>query len=76
MWRKHITSEIKIFEDFFKSKISIDKVSLFSLSPPGIRNVINKMSHYFRWFHTDLKRSNKLSGDKMNEYIHIDLYNS
>ena len=76
IWRKHTTSKIKIFEDLFKSKISIDKVSLFSLRPPELRNVINKMSHYFRWFHTDLKRSNKLSGDKMNEYIRIDLYNS
>ena len=31
MWRKHTISKIKIFKDLFKRKISINKVSLFSL---------------------------------------------
>ena len=28
-WRKHMTSEIKIVEDLFKSRISIDKIAFF-----------------------------------------------
>ena len=40
-WRKHTTSEIKIFEDLFKSRISIDKITLFSLRPPEFRYIIN-----------------------------------
>ena len=75
-WRKHTTSEIKIFEDLFKSRISIDKITLFSLRPPELRYVINSTKHYFRWFHTELKKNKVISGDEMNSRINIDLYNS
>ena len=75
-WRKHTTNEIKIFEDLFKSRISIDKITLFSLRPPEFRYIINTPKHYFRWFHTELKKSKVISGDEMNSRIDINLHNS
>ena len=68
-WRKHTTNEIKIFEDLLKSRISVDKITLFSLRPPELRNIINRTKHYFRWFHTVLKKSKKIGGDDMDILI-------
>ena len=65
-----------IYEDLTCSKVSVDKITLFSLRPPELRKVISKPLHYFRWFHTELSKSKRIKGDDMNDKISIDLSKS
>ena len=55
-----------------KSKISIDKITLFSLRPPELRKLMSKTRHYYRWFHTEHANVKTVTGDDMIEKINVD----
>ena len=57
-------------------RISIDKITLFSLRPPELRNITNRTKHYFRWFHTELKKSKVIGGDDMDNLRDDNLHKS
>ena len=65
-WRQHTEYEMRIYEDLKVSKISIDKISLFSLRPPEFRHTFNNPGQYFRWFSYCKK---KVQGDTLREKI-------
>jgi hypothetical protein len=75
-WRQHTIYEMRIYEDLTKSSISIDKITLFSLRPPELRNIINKTKNYFRWFHTVLSKKESIKGDRLDDAIDADLLKS
>ena len=73
-WRKHTIYEMRIYEDLTKSRISVDKITLFSLRPPELRSIIDKPRHYFRWFYTSLSRKDRVKPNIIDDCIDIDLH--
>ena len=49
-WRWHTDSQLLILDDLKLSKISIDKVTQFSLRPPELMSLFDTLGNYFRWF--------------------------
>ena len=49
-WRWHTDSQLLILDDLKVSKISIDKVTQFSLRPPELMSLFDTLGNYFRWF--------------------------
>ena len=72
-WRQHTTNEMKLYEDLKLSKVSVDKITLFSLRPPELRGFIDNVTHYFRWFSIEKKI---LNGDELNEALTESLFES
>jgi hypothetical protein len=72
-WRQHTLNEKTVMTDLMTSNISIDKISMFSLRPPELRDIIKTPGMYFRWFHVTTKR---ISRQKLNEMISIELFES
>ena len=72
-WRYHTVSEILILEDINKSKITIDKISQFSVRPPELRYIIDQVGNYFRWFRIFPKQ---LKEDAIRERLSDDLFSS
>ena len=73
MWRQHSLNEMKLYEDLKLSKVSVDKITLFSLRPPELCGFIDTTRHYFRWFSIE---KTKLNGDDLNEQLNDSLYKS
>ena len=69
-WRQHREEELMMVSDFKQSKVSIDKISLFSLRPPELKVLIKKPGQYFRWFSVTKK---VVSGSKMINMLDADL---
>ena len=67
---------MRIYEDLTKSSIFIDKITLFSLRPPELRNIINTTKNYFRLFHTVLSKNKIIKGDRLDDVIDQDLLES
>ena len=55
-WRQHTANELLTFDDLKQTKLSIDKISQFSLRPPEFRSTIDMVGNYFRWFHIEMKK--------------------
>ena len=51
IWRRHSENERLILEGVTSLHISVDRISLFSVRPPELRDSIDQPSIYFRWFH-------------------------
>jgi len=49
-WRQHSANQVLILDDLKLSKISVDKITQFSLRPPEFLKVFDKVGDYFRWF--------------------------
>merc|ERR1711884_597715 len=45
--------ELLMLQSSAKSTISIDKITKFSIRPPDLRYVFDKVGLYFRWCHID-----------------------
>ena len=50
-WRQHRDPELLILRGLFESPVSMDKITLFSVRPPELRHIIQKVEQYYRWFH-------------------------
>ena len=72
-WRQHSDSEMLTLEDLKMSKVSIDKISEFSVRPPEFRSIFDYIGQYYRWFSIVRK---KLNGEKMNEKLSATLEES
>jgi predicted GIY-YIG superfamily endonuclease len=64
-WRKHTANESLTFKGVSMSRVSIDKVSKFSLRPPELR-IFDTMRGYFRWFEYG---STYLTGDQLDDML-------
>lgn len=51
--------ELLMLQGTFSSKVSIDKITKFSLRPPELRDIIRKVEHYYRWFYIVPKQLNQ-----------------
>jgi predicted GIY-YIG superfamily endonuclease len=72
-WRQHKNNEIMIIHDLRRSNVSLDKVSIFSIRPPELRQLFNRIGFYFRWFQVSNKT---LKGERIMEMIGEDLERS
>ena len=72
-WRYHTDSEILILEDIKKSKLSIDKISQFSIRPPELRCLIDQVGNYYRWFEV---LNEELNEDTMRNFLSDNLISS
>ena len=72
-WRMTTQSQILITDDLKLSKVSVDKLTQFSLRPPEFLTLFNKVGEYYRWFVID---TSKISGDKLQKYIDVQLEES
>ena len=72
-WRLLRDSESITLEGALSSRVSVDKVTVFSLRPPELREVIPQLGNYYRWFYI----SNTFIKDKSLEiFINEDLKKS
>lgn len=58
-WRKFTESQKLIMDDTKLSKLSIDKITQFSLRPPELMKVFDNPGDYYRWFYTKNKKVKK-----------------
>lgn len=58
-WRRLRNPEILILQGYYKSSVSIDKITKFSLRPPELRGVIDKVGDYYRWFYMEPKQGDR-----------------
>ena len=42
---------MRIYDDLKQSQVSVDKISIFSLRPPELLDIIDTTREYFRWIH-------------------------
>ena len=64
---------MRLYDDLKSSKVSIDKITLFSLRPPELRGFIDSVQNYFRWFSIEKK---KQTGDEINNKLNHSIYKS
>jgi predicted GIY-YIG superfamily endonuclease len=72
-WRMMTQSQLLITDDLKLSKVSVDKVTQFSLRPPELLTLFNKLGEYFRWFIID---TSKISVNKLERYVDVQLEKS
>ena len=73
VWRQHSENEMRIYYDLTQSKVSIDKITAFSLRPPELRYLFNKTGQYFRWFSV---QKSKIDDGKIDEKLKVDIEES
>ena len=49
-WRQHTANQVLVLDDLKLSNLSVDKITQFSLRPPGFLKVFDKVGEYHRWF--------------------------
>ncbi|KAL3924935.1 MAG: hypothetical protein SGILL_000742 [Bacillariaceae sp.] len=62
--RQHTLAQTTILRDMMKSKVSVDKISLFGVRPPELL-FIDKLEWYFKYF--ERSKSSMIEGDKKQE---------
>ena len=50
-WRQNTLNQMRIYDDLKQSQVSIDKISIFSLRPPELLDIIDTTREYFRWIY-------------------------
>ena len=50
-WRQNTFNQMRIYDDLKQSQVSVDKISIFSLRPPELLDIIDTTREYFRWIH-------------------------
>ena len=64
-WRMMSQNQLLIIDDLKLSKLSVDKVTQFSLRPPELLHVFDKLEYYFRWFEIE---STKINVNKFDTF--------
>ena len=59
IWRQHRDEELLILQGLFKSSISVDKITKFSVRPPELRDLVKNVGNYYRWFYVKNERMNR-----------------
>ena len=72
-WRQLRDNEVLVLEGALTSSVSVDKVTQFSVRPPELRSLFNKVEHYVRWFKVG---TTELNFDAMIEIIDEDMCKS
>ena len=49
-WRQLTSSELIILEGATTTRVSIDKITKFSLRPPELKEIVTQVGMYYRWF--------------------------
>ena len=65
-WRQLTESEILVSQDRILRREKIDAITQFSLRPPELRKIFDKVGDYFRWFKIEEKINKK---EKINDMI-------
>eukprot|EP00957_Ditylum_brightwellii_P026803 2026885-Ditylum_brightwellii.AAC.1 len=69
-YRHHTHNELLILDNVALSNLSIAAITQFSLCPPELRDVINKIGTYYQWFTVSKK---KLSPEDIRNTLSLDL---
>ena len=69
-WRKH-PNELLIIDSYYKSYISLDCVTKFSIRPPELKIIIRQVGQYYRWFKISPKESTYAS---CKHLLHKDIH--
>ena len=48
-WRQHTANQVLVLDDLKLSKLSVDKITQFSLRLPKVLKVFDKVGEYYRW---------------------------
>ena len=54
-WRLHTDNAIVVLSDLIESKISVDKITKFSVRPLELSHLFDQVGNYYRWFLSDPK---------------------
>jgi predicted GIY-YIG superfamily endonuclease len=52
-WRQFTAHQLVLINDYFHSKVTIDKVTLFGMRPPELRGLFSRVADFYRWFQRD-----------------------
>ena len=47
----HSESALLTLDSIFRSHVSVDRISIFSIQPPEFIGLFDNVGEYFRWFH-------------------------
>ena len=50
-WRQNTVNQMRIYDDLKQSKVSVDRISIFSLRPPELLDILDSTRIYFRWIY-------------------------
>ena len=64
---------MRIYDDLKQSQVSVDKISIFSLRPPELLDIIDTTREYFRWIYI---KKRKIGGDEMKRKLKNTIYRS
>ena len=59
LWRQLRKSELIMLQGVYSSNISVDNITKFSLRPPELREIIDQVGNYYRWFYIDSTQCNE-----------------
>jgi hypothetical protein len=62
--------DILTLDDVALSNLSVDRITQFSLRPPELRDVIDRVGNYYRWFSISKKR---MKAEEIHDTLRIDL---
>ena len=65
-WRQHSLNQMRIYDDLKQSKVSVDRISVFSLRPPELMDIIDTTRNYFRWIHIE---KGTIGGDELKQKL-------
>ena len=46
-WRQNTVNQMRIYDDLKQSKVSVDRISIFSLRPPELLDILDSTRIYF-----------------------------
>ena len=72
-WRQNTPNQMRIYDDLKQSQVSVDKISIFSLRPPELLDIIDTTREYFRWIYI---KKRKIGGDEMKRKLKNTIYRS
>ena len=72
-WRQHSLNQMRIYDDLKQSKVSVDRISVFSLRPPELMEIFDTTRNYFRWIHIE---KGAIGGDDLKQKLKRNIYRS
>ena len=72
-WRQHSLNQMRIYDDLKQSKVSVDRISVFSLRPPELMEIFDTTRNYFRWIHIE---KGAIGGDELKQKLKRNIYRS
>ena len=73
-FRLHTPKQVLILDDLKLSKLSVDKITQFSLRPPEFLQLFNELGNYFRWFHISNRVKETKFPDNINTSLSKDIF--